>query len=133
MLGRTEVTSTDRFADSAPKGMDMHFLTMGLDPLNTKLDVITLLTVDCSSLNVAEFIRGLAHGIRLGLWSPDIVTIEAIIDRCASNEGWISLKPFDKRTLERYRDNRGGMPVFHECMRFVLENFEEIGGLSERP
>ena len=124
ILGRKEVESVDEFHDEPVPGMAGYYLTMGLDPLTTKMEMVTMLAIDCSSLQVQSFLRRFIPDVGEGC--IDSATMRRILDNYASNEGSVSMEPFDVQTVTRFERYSEAMPVFRECMRFVRNNFEEI-------
>lgn len=124
VLGRRESESTDRFAEGPINGMKGYYLTMGLDPLTTKMEMVTMLTLDCSSVDVRDYIRGLVPEVAD---SPlDSVMFRDILRRHASAEGAITMEPLTRNMVDRFERYDEAMPVFRECMRYVCHNFDEI-------
>lgn len=124
VLGRKEAGSMDRFTDEPVDGMREYFLTMGLDPLTTKMELVTMLTIDCSSPDVMGFISMLVPEI--ANHPLDSTTIANMLKEHASSEGSITMEPFTRTNIERFESYREAMPLFRECMRYVGRNFETI-------
>lgn len=118
VLGRKEAEFADDFNADRIEGIDTYYLTMGLDPLTTKMEMATMLTIDCKEPAVIRYIGGLVSEIdtdKLSLSKDDIM---AILEH-ASSEGRITMEPFTERIVTRYESYSEAMPIFRECMRYV--------------
>ena len=133
VLGRDEVEFADEFTDPIPEGMSMLYLTMGFDPLTTKIEMVTLLSVDCCEPKVRQFISELVPGFPSEGGPIEDEEIRGLTKNRASSEGGIAVEPFDEKTLRRYERCSEGMPVFRECMRMVAENMDVIRETFKQP
>ena len=133
VLGRDEVEFADEFTDPIPEGMSMLYLTMGFDPLTTKIEMATLLSVDCCEPKVRQFISELVPGFPSEGGPIEDEEIRGLTKNRASSEGGIAVEPFDEKTLRRYERCSEGMPVFRECMRMVAENMDVIRETFKQP
>ena len=124
VLGRKEAEFMDRFTDEPVDGMREYYLTMGFDPLTTKMEMITMLTIDCSSPDVIGLIGRLVPEV--ADHPLDRTTIADILKRHASSEGSITIEPFTRTNIERFENYCEAMPLFRECMRYVGRNFDTI-------
>ena len=124
VLGRKEAEFMDSFDDEPVNGMREYYLTMGLDPLTTKMEMVTMLTIDCSSPDVIRFIDRLVPEVADR--PLDSATFEDILRRHASSEGSITMEPFNRMIIERFERYSEAMPLFRECMRYVSRNFDAI-------
>ena len=94
------------------------FVTMGLDPLTTKMEMVTVLTMDCHDREVIEYIGGLVPGVDLDAPYLTARDLDGVLAH-ASSEGRITMEPFTKTMVTRYESYSEAMPLFRECMRLV--------------
>ena len=138
VLGRREAEFSEGFRDDIPDGMGMYYLTMGLDPLTTKMEMATLLTIDCRSPEVIGFLRRYVDDFRPECEYNSESDIKGLLSH-ASSEGSIFAEPFERDILERYENCSEGMPIMRECMRlaiihydWILERMDRDASTSER-
>ena len=123
VLGRKEAEFADSFTAEATRGIRAYYITMGLDPLTTKMEMVTLLTMDCHDGEVIEYIGGLVPDVDPD--APYLTTrdLDRILSH-ASSEGRITMEPFSRTMVTRYESYSEAMPLFRECMRLVNKHSE---------
>lgn len=127
----TRDEKNNRMSEEAYKkihGIDIHYLTMGMDPLTTKMEMITMLTIDCSSTDVFDYLHRMVPNYQGPLRCE---SIDGILSSRASSEGRITRETFDLPTVTRYSNYSEGMPVFRECMRYVTKHWSDVTKLIE--
>ena len=127
VLGRRETEFSEGFRDDIPEGMDMYYLTMGLDPLTTKMEMATLLTIDCRSGQVIDFLKRYVDDFRPERENISERNIRNLLKH-ASSEGSIFSEPFETDILRRYENCSEGMPILKECMRLAILHHDWILG-----
>ena len=115
ILNRAEVEFPYDYALSKEsEKIDTYYLTMGFDPLTTKIEMVVLLVIDCTDTD-EEFRKYLGIG---GKGPMDEGDLKKLIEICSS-EGEVLLKNLNIETVTRYENNMKAMPVFRECMRCI--------------
>lgn len=118
VLGRKEAEFADSFTARVIRGIEAHYVTMGLDPLTTKMEMVTVLTMDCHDREVIEYIGGLVPGVDSDTPYLTARDLDGVLAH-ASSEGRITMEPFTKTMVTRYESYSEAMPLFRECMRLV--------------
>jgi hypothetical protein len=92
---------------------------MGLDPLNTKMEIIVRLDIDASVSKILPFEE---LYLKLKTKISDGKTISLKDDVSGSYEGTLFLVPYSKENVYRMMNNKRGMSVFREAMRLTLRD-----------
>ncbi len=133
LFGHSEVEYPDKYRPYDFKGCDRHyFLTMGFDPLSTKIEMITLMTLDASNDDFWSLID--AECRRMGRSLPEedrnLDGLNRFLNESKSSEGKsIQIVKYTKDNLSRFSDNMKAMPVFREAMAVMKEyhgRYEEL-------
>ena len=102
---------------------DYHFLGMGLDPLTTKLEIITCMVTDVrdnSFFKITNSDRKTMH--KEGKNEADI-----ILGKIHPNsEGSIELVEFNEKNLELHQNDMKAMPLYREAMRLALKFSDDL-------
>ena len=133
----------------------LYFLGLGLDPYNTKMEIMSLLYIDLKDEN--DFKKFIEYAIKneekketadkkeekngdkkesaeIDLTNPKSQTQETrlrnALKKASDTEGSIVLEKFRKATLEEYFGNINIVPAAKELMYIAYKRFEEIEGLK---
>ena len=94
--------------------LDIRYIGVGLDPLNTKAEVLAYLILDIDDLDMTLFDKK--------------KTKEDIIRKLKENdEGNVKLKPFTIPMLRQFRDNPSSIPAFRQILKVVIEHADHFG------
>lgn len=110
ILGVPEVENTDRYPINRVElsGFEFKFLGMGLDPLTTKLEIMTCLIIDAEK---SELLKGTKDSRQ---------RLAEII--AGSYEGSIHTVELTEENIKLHRDNKNSMPLFRDMMRIILKD-----------
>jgi hypothetical protein len=93
-------------------GIKFKLLGMGLDPLTTKLELLTCMIIDCG---------------RSDLFGSNVKTKEDISKMIKkSHKGETGVFEFKEDNLRLHMNNERSMPLFREMMKYALKFFEKI-------
>ncbi len=110
-------------------GNNLFYLGIGLNPLNTYLEMLTLSIIDVNDGDTRKFILNNIKNKR-----AEKETLEAadFLESLKKNEeGDISIREFNKPTLESYAAMYNAAPAFAQIAKIVSDNFEAINEFIE--
>lgn len=96
------------------KELDVHYIGVALDPLNTKAEVLAYMTIDVSDRTFSLF-EGKRTKEELDKFWKD------------NHEGKVKLRPMNRSMLKQFKDNPSSIPAFRKILDVVLENEEFFG------
>ena len=109
----SELLSSHLLMEKAEK-LDIRYIGVGLDPLNTKAEVLAYVILDIDDLDMTLF--------------DNKKTKEDIIKKLKENdEGNVKRKPFTLPMLKQFRDNPSSIPVFRQILDVVLDHPDHFG------
>ena len=111
----------------------LYFLGMGLEPYNTKMEILSLLYIDLRN-RFKEFTDLLKMGKKKTQNNPGVAPLfnspreqlERGFEEMLGDEGEIILHTFKKATLEQYFGHIKITPSAREIMRIAYERWDEI-------
>lgn len=111
----------------------LYFLGMGLEPYNTKMEILSLLYIDLRN-SFKDFTDLLKMGKKKNLNNPGDAPLfnspreqlERGFEEMLGDEGEIILHTFKKATLEQYFGHIKITPSAREIMRIAYERWDEI-------
>ena len=109
----SELLSARLLTEKAEK-LDIRYIGVGLDPLNTKAEVLAYVILDIDDLDMTLF--------------ENKKTKEDIIKKLKENdEGNVKLKPFTLPMLKQFRDNPSSIPAFRQILDVVIDHADFFG------
>lgn len=124
-----------------PNTSKLYFLGAGLDPYNTKMEIMSLLFIDLRDENkLKDFIKYATKGDEKGVpekndpmknaFDSKKNRLKAALKKASDTEGSIVLEKFKESTLEEYFGNINIVPAAKELMYIAYKRFKEIQGLE---
>lgn len=124
----TETIETNTLAKII--GDKLFFLGIGLNPLNTYLEMLTLSVIDVTDRETRKF---LSFDIKITEPENKILTVLDFMKSLRKNEeGDISVRDFNQPTLESYADMYNAAPAFAQIAKILSENFDAIDDFIEK-
>ncbi len=123
----TETIETNTLAKII--GNSLFYLGIGLNPLNTYLEMLTLSIIDVNDDDTRTFIMNSIKNLK-----PEKETLDAadFLESLKKNEeGDISIREFNKPTLESYAAMYNAAPAFAQIAKILSDNFEVISEFIE--
>ena len=118
----------------------LYFLGLGLDPYNTKMEIMSLLYIDLrDDKSIKKFIKYATTNAENSSEENDSkekafvsreTRLRNALKKASDTEGSIVLEKFRKATLEEYFGNINIVPAAKELMYIAYKRFEEIEGLK---
>jgi len=102
----------------------LFYLGIGLNPLNAYLEMLTLSVIDVNDCETQTFIT---NGLRKKKPEKEILDAAGFLESLRKNEeGDISIRDFNKSTLESYADMYNAAPAFAQIAKILSDNFDLI-------
>lgn len=110
-------------------GDRLFYLGIGLNPLNTYLEMLTLSVIDVNDCETRTFIT---NGIKNDTTEQNPLKPADFMESLRKNEeGEISIRDFNKPTLESYADMYNAAPAFAQIAKMLSDNFDLINDFIE--
>ena len=122
----TETIETNTLAKII--GNSLFYLGIGLNPLNTYLEMLTLSVIDVNDGDTREFIL---NNLRPRSEKAKLDAADFLESLKKNEEGDISIREFNKPTLESYAAMYNAAPAFAQIAKIVSDNFESINEFIE--
>lgn len=114
----------------------VYYLGCGLEPYNTKMEVLSLMVIDMNNINegiknqeMDEFLEMHPNLNCDGKIANDIQTLRNAINNGFGNtEGSILIEKLSKAMLEQYYSLENATPSAREIFAYLYKNFERIFG-----
>lgn len=107
----------------------LFYLGIGINPLNTYLEMLTLSVIDVNDSETRTFITS---GIGNGKAHKETLDSANFMESLRKNEeGDISIRDFNKPTLESYAAMYNAAPAFAQIAKILSENFDLIDDFIE--
>ncbi len=145
ILGFDEVENTSCYIEGdfpLKNSYELYYLGCGLDPLNTKLEFITLMIIDAEKVSWGDVVSNcINHGTFIKKKTMNEIHktkngisfegLRQLLEATQSKEGKIRMVTYDEeqKMVRRYMNDHNCMPVLREAMRLLVQNKEKLNDI----